>query len=61
MSNLGLFVVGTFVTLLVLGMITLLAWGAVLDGRYDAEQRAAGPPTDPDAKDGTDLQAVDAA
>ena len=33
MSNLGLFVVGTLVTLLVMASMALLCWGAVLDGR----------------------------
>ena len=33
MSNLGLFVVGTLVTLLVMASMALLFWGAVLDGR----------------------------
>jgi hypothetical protein len=33
MSNLGLFVVGTLVTLLVTASMGLLFWGAILDGR----------------------------
>ena len=33
MSNVGLFVVGTLVTLLVMASMALLVWGAVLDGR----------------------------
>ncbi len=33
MSNVGLFVVGTLVTLLVMASMALLCWGAVLDGR----------------------------
>ena len=33
MSNLGLFLVGTLVTLLVMAAMALLCWGAVLDGR----------------------------
>ena len=40
MSNLALFVVGSFVTLLVAASLTLLVWGAVLDGRYNDEKRA---------------------
>jgi hypothetical protein len=46
MSNLGLFVVGTLVTLLVTGAMALLFYGAVLDGRderarLDAERDTA--------------------
>ena len=41
MSNLGLFAVGVVVTLLVLAALALLVWGAILDGRYENEQRAA--------------------
>jgi hypothetical protein len=33
MSNLGLFVVGSLVTLLVAASMGLLFWGAILDGR----------------------------
>jgi hypothetical protein len=33
MSNLGLFIVGTLVTLLVTASMGLLFWGAILDGR----------------------------
>lgn len=33
MSGVGLFVVGTLVTFLVTAAMTLLIWGAVLDGR----------------------------
>lgn len=33
MSNLGLFIVGTLVTLLVTASMALLIWGAILDGR----------------------------
>jgi len=33
MSNLGLFAVGSLVTLLVMAAMALLCWGAVLDGR----------------------------
>ena len=40
MSNVALFVVGTFVTLLVVASLALLFWGAVLDGRYNDEKRA---------------------
>ena len=41
MSNIGLFAVGVVVTLLVLAALALLFWGAILDGRYENEQRAA--------------------
>ena len=33
MSNVGLFVVGALVTVLVMTSMALLVWGAVLDGR----------------------------
>jgi hypothetical protein len=36
MSTAGLFVAGTFVTLLVTASMALLIWGAVLDGRENA-------------------------
>jgi hypothetical protein len=41
MSSLALFVLGIAVTLLVGASISLLVWGAILDGRYDDEQREA--------------------
>ena len=41
MSNIGLFAVGVVVTLLVVAALALLFWGAILDGRYENEQRAA--------------------
>ena len=41
MSNVGLFIVGTFVSLLVTASLALLSWGAVLDGRYAREQLSA--------------------
>ena len=41
MSNIGLFAVGAVVTLLVMAALALLFWGAILDGRYENEQRAA--------------------
>jgi hypothetical protein len=43
MSSLALFALGVAVTLLVGASISLLVWGAILDGRYDDEQRAAAP------------------
>ena len=41
MSNIGLFAIGAVVTLLVAASMALLIWGAILDGRYDNERRAA--------------------
>jgi len=40
-SNLGLFAAGFLVTMLVSAALALLVWGAILDGRYEREQRAA--------------------
>ena len=40
MSNIGLFAAGAVVTLIVAAALALLFWGAILDGRYDDEQRA---------------------
>ncbi len=40
MSNVALFAVGLLVTLLVAGAISLLIWGALLDGRENDEWRA---------------------
>jgi hypothetical protein len=48
MSNLALFALGGVVTLLVGGALALLVWGAILDGRYDHQQRAALRLTDSD-------------
>ncbi len=41
MSNLGIFLVGTLVTLIVLSALGLLVWGAIMDGRYNDEHRVA--------------------
>jgi len=41
MSNLGLFIVGTLVTLLVTASMGLLFWGAILDGRDQEARREA--------------------
>jgi hypothetical protein len=41
MSNIALFAVGSFVTLLVASSTALLIWGAIMDGRYAADRRAA--------------------
>jgi len=40
MTNVALFAVGLLVTLLVAGAISLLIWGALLDGRENDEWRA---------------------
>ena len=40
MSNIAVFAVGLLVTLLVAGAMSLLIWGAVIDGREDDERRA---------------------
>jgi hypothetical protein len=41
MSNIGLFAIGGVVSLLVAASMALLIWGAILDGRYENERRAA--------------------
>ena len=40
MSNVAVFAVGLLVTLLVAGAMSLLIWGAIIDGREDNERRA---------------------
>lgn len=40
MSNVAVFAVGLLVTLMVVAAMTLLIWGAVIDGREDEERRA---------------------
>jgi hypothetical protein len=40
MSNVAVFAVGLLVTLLVSAAMSLLVWGAVLDGREDEERRS---------------------
>ena len=60
MSNIGLFAVGTVVTLLVVAALALLVWGAILDGRYEDEQRAASEDATARAKQDTALRAIDA-
>jgi hypothetical protein len=57
MSNLGLFIVGTLVMLLVTGSMALLFWGAVLDGRDEQARRSA----ERDTARQKDLRVVDAA
>ena len=57
MNNLGLFVAGTFVTLLVTASMALLFWGAVLDGRDERARLDA----ERDTASQKDLRVVDAA
>jgi hypothetical protein len=40
MNHLGILVAGVLVTLIVMGALGLLVWGAILDGREEARQRA---------------------
>ncbi len=40
MNNLALFIVGFFISLIVIGVVGLLFYAAVLDGRYEREQEA---------------------
>jgi hypothetical protein len=40
MNHVGIFICGAIVTLIVAGSLTLLVWGAILDGREEARQRA---------------------
>ena len=61
MSNIGLFAVGAVVTLLVVAALALLVWGAILDGRYENEQRAAAEDASTRARQDTALQAIDVA
>jgi len=46
MSNVAVFAVGLLVTLLVAGAMSLLIWGAIIDGREDDERRAENDHTD---------------
>ncbi len=57
MNNLGLFVAGTLVTLLVTTSMALLFWGAVLDGRDEQARLDA----ERDNARQKDLRVVDAA
>jgi hypothetical protein len=57
MSNVALFALGGVVTLLVGGALALLVWGAILDGRYDHEQRAPLLVTEADPGRATDAAA----
>ncbi len=41
MSNLVLFIVGTFVTLLVAGAMWIVVWAAMIDGRDEHERLRA--------------------
>jgi hypothetical protein len=49
-NSVGLFIIGSFVSLLVLASVVLLSWGAVLDGRYEQGRQSpdfeAGTQTD---------------
>jgi len=40
MNHVGIFICGAIVTLIVAASLTLLIWGAILDGREEARQRA---------------------
>jgi hypothetical protein len=40
MNHLGIFVAGVVVTVIVTAALALLVWGAILDGREEARQRA---------------------
>ena len=60
MSNIGLFAAGFLITMLVAGALALLLWGAILDGRYETEQRVAREPIDTSNRD-LAPHAVDAA
>lgn len=41
MNGIALFAAGVVVTLIVAAALALLVWGAILDGREEARQRAA--------------------
>jgi hypothetical protein len=49
MNHVGIFICGAIVTLIVVASLTLLIWGAILDGREEARQRALRGRTDPEA------------
>ncbi|HLM93215.1 MAG TPA: hypothetical protein VK273_05340 [Gaiellaceae bacterium] len=49
MNHLGIFISGAVVTLIVAASLTLLIWGAILDGREEARQRALRSQPDLDA------------
>ncbi len=57
MSNIGLFAMGSVVTLLVAAAMALLIWGAVLDGRYNDARRAE----EREASESKGIHVVDAA
>jgi len=40
MNNLPLFIAGFLVTLIVLAAVGILVYAAILDGRYETEQKA---------------------
>lgn len=58
MSEVGLFVLGSFVTLLVVAAVALLVFAAILDGRDEADRRA---PLAPVLRLGEATDVVDAA
>jgi hypothetical protein len=60
MSNLGLFAIGTLVTLIVAAAMALLIWGAVQDGRDQREYERAESDT-AQRRLGETLHVVDAA
>jgi hypothetical protein len=39
MNHVGIFIAGTLVTIAVTGALALLVWGAILDGRDEAQRR----------------------
>jgi hypothetical protein len=47
MNDVGIFIAGAVVTLIVAASLTLLIWGAILDGREEARQRALRGQGDP--------------
>ena len=49
MNHVGIFICGAIVTLIVAASLTLLIWGAILDGREEARQRALRVQTDLEA------------
>jgi hypothetical protein len=49
MNDVGIFISGVIVTVIVAGSLTLLIYGAILDGREEARQRALRDQQDPEA------------
>jgi hypothetical protein len=50
MNDPGLFLAGVAVTLIVTSALALLVWGAILDGREEAHQRALRRRREPSAE-----------